>query len=179
MRAVYVLLLAVVALAFVAPVVTAQPPPPRNGSWIAMFNDSDCHHHIHNMVVPLPSSSKCVPEHYRHHNESATFQCTTANNQTDLSFNFYNNTATCDNTAVVSYESSAPAHTCAPIKLTYEGQSLTLYGHIRCEDERESVLSDAAATARFLMASKPQPAEVKSGLTELLERKYRASKLIA
>jgi len=176
MRAVFVLLLAGLALAFLAPMVTAQAPPPRNGSHIAFFNDSDCTHHIHNMEVALHSSSKCVPEHFRHHNESAVFQCVTANNQTDLSFDFYNGTANCDNTALISYSSSAAAHTCAAITLTYDGQTATVYGHIRCEDERASTLGAAVNVARQLIAAKKQSAP--STIAELIKSKrFHTSKL--
>ena len=175
MRAAFVLFLAVVALAFLAPLVTAQPPP-RNGSHIAFYNDSDCTHHIHSMEVRLPSSSKCVAEHYRHHNESAVFQCVTSNNQTDLTFDFYNGTAICDNTALISYSSSAPAHTCAPITLTYDGHTATVYGHIRCEDDRVSTLDAAVSVARQLISAKKQTAP--TNIAELIKSKrFHTSKM--
>jgi len=156
-----------VALAFLTPHVTAQPPPPRNGSVIAFYNDTACAHHIHNMEVFLPSSTKCVPEHYRHHNESAIFECTTANNQTDLTFQFYNSTAACDNTALISYTSSAAAHTCAAITVTVEGYKATVYGHIRCEETRDSTLSAAVNVARQLMGSNKKE---HSGIAEWMGR---------
>jgi len=157
MRAVYVLLLAIVAVAFFAPLASAQPPPRRNDSFINFFNDSSCMHHIHTEVIPLPSSSKCVPEHFRQHNESTIFECVTANNQTDLTWNVYNGTAACDTTPLISYSSSAVARTCAPIMLTFEGQSFTAYGHVRCEEESESSLSAQLKAARS-MAPKKAPA---------------------
>ena len=169
MRAVFVLLLAIVALAFVAPLVSAQPPPPRNGSFINFFNDSTCHHHIHTELIPLPSSTKCVPEHFRHHNESTVFECSTANNQTDLTWNVYNATAQCDNTAIISYSSSAPSRTCAPIQLTFEGQAFTAYGHIRCEDERESALSAMMEAARQMAPKK----EVREGVIAKIAKQMR------
>jgi len=173
MRAVFVLLLAIVAVAFFAPMVSAQPPP-RNGSFIAFFNDSACTHHIRNEEIPLPSSSKCVPEHFRRHNESTIFECVTANNQTDLTWNIYNDTAACDNTALISYSSSAPAHTCAPIQLSFEGQAFTAYGHVRCEEDRESRLSDMLAAARQMA---PKKAEAEESVVTKLTKKFRVKSL--
>jgi len=168
MRAVFVVLLALVALTFLVPHVTAQPPPPRNGSVIAFYNDSTCTHHIHNMEVFLPSSTKCVPEHFRHHNESAIFECTTANNQTDLSFQFYNSTAACDNTAVISYTSTAAAHTCAAITVNVEGVTATIYGHIRCEEPRDTTLTAAINAARQLVGASKKRQQ--SGVAEWMGR---------
>ena len=161
MRAVFVVLLAFVAVGLLAPKVTAQPPPPpphHNGSHIAFFNDSDCTHHIHSVELPLPSSTQCVPEHFHHHNASATFQCDTADNKTALSFVAYNNTAGCDNAPVLSWQSNAAAQTCAPITVTFEGSTSTLYGHIRCEGERASTLDAAVRVARQLIATRQRSA---------------------
>ena len=144
MRAVFVLLLAVVALSFFAPTASAQR---GNFSFVNFFNDSACTHHIRTEVIPLPSSTKCVPEHFRHHNESTIFQCTTANNQTAMSLSFYNGTASCDNTALLTYTSTAPARSCAEIDITVEGQAFTAYGHVRCEDEMSMGESVEAARA--------------------------------
>ena len=181
MRAIFILLLVVVALAVLTPMVSASAPPHphHNGSHINFFNDSDCTNHIHTMEVPLPSSTDCVPEHHHHHNESVVFQCTTANNQTDLSFSFYNGTDTCDGTALLSYSSSAPAHTCAPITLTLGGETATLYAHIRCANESESTLSAAANVARQLIAATRKPAAPHSFADLITSKRFHTSKLFA
>jgi beta-mannanase len=98
------------------------------------------------------------------------FECVTANNQTDLTLQFYNGTAACDNTALVTYTSSAASHTCAEIDLTFEGQTYTAYGHIRCEDDRVSALSSSVAGAQKMAPKKVQPTAVEA-------KKGRLSKL--
>jgi len=124
----FVAFLALVALALS---VSAQPPP-RHESIIILFNDSACTQHLRTERVFEQPSTKCEPEETPRGNFSNIFECDTANNVTHLINQVYNNTLACDNTPIVAMTSAAPAHTCAAISVTFEGQKALLYGHVEC-----------------------------------------------
>jgi len=133
MRSVYVFV-AVMALVALALSVSAQPPP-RHESIIILFNDSACTQHVRTERVMEPSSNKCEVDQGPRGNFSNIFECDTVNNVTRLIQQVYNGTVSCDNTPIIAMASAAPAHTCAPIAVTFEGQKAQLYGHVECAPE--------------------------------------------
>ena len=138
MRAVFIVLLAVVALACLATSVTGEQRG-LNYSRIDFFLDAACTQPDGTSNITLPSSSKCVAEPpHGGYNVSMIFQCNTANNQTDLKLDLYNATAACNRAPLLTLQSSAPAKTCAPIIGTLEGMRVRLYGYIQCEDDSSS-----------------------------------------
>ena len=138
MRAVSFFVLFLVLAAVVLSVASAQPPPPRHQSIIIMFNDSACTQHLRTERVFEPPSNKCEVEEGRGMNFSSIFECTTMNNMTSLMQEVFNGTEKCDTTPIISLASSATAHTCAPIAVTYEGVKAQVYGHIDCAPSNTS-----------------------------------------
>jgi len=170
MRAVFVLLLAVAALASLVPAVTAESAaPPRNLTLIAVYNDSQCSQHMGNRYEPNPSSPECVADPYHLPINSIIFQCDTAYNLTSLRYTAYDHTSHCDNAPLVNLVSLAPAHSCAPILATYMGMTQIKYARITCREEGGSGLDAAAAVARQPSASKQHTAT--SSIAELVNSK--------
>jgi len=155
MRAVVAFCVFMALAAFVLQAVNAQPP--RHESIIIMYNDSACTQHLRTERIPLPSSTKCEVEEFRMHNMSSVFECDTANNVTHLIQQVYNNTLMCDNTPVVAITSAAPAHTCAAISVTYEGQKSLVYGHVECAPPNMTNSIEAAFNIKTAAASVPVP----------------------
>ena len=182
MRAVFVVLLAIVALAFLASRVTGEQRG-LNYSRIDFYKDAACTQPDGSDNVTLPSSSKCVAEpSHSGHNVSMIFQCNTANNQTDLKLDLYNATVACDNAPLLTLQSSAPAQTCAPMIGTFEGMRVRLYGYIQCEDDsgRTSVVEAVMERMRRLTnGAKIEEAAAVGPMADLwaLKRKLRTPQL--
>jgi len=137
--------------AFLLAAVSAQPP--RREAIIILFNDSACTQHIRTERVFQPNTTKCEAEPERERNMSSVFECDTdMNNVTHLIENVYNNTLACDNTAVFSLTSTAPAHSCAQITAVFEGDKRALYGHVECAPPNAT--SAAKAGVNLLSATK-------------------------
>jgi len=143
MRAVFVLLLAVAA---------QSAAPPRNVTHVAFYNDSECSQHVRDIYEPNLPSPKCVPHPYDTRNVSIIFQCSTAHNLTSVRYTWYNHTEQCDHAPELTYASLAPAHSCAPMLQTYQGDTQIVYARIRCGVERGSSLDATAAVAHQLAA---------------------------
>jgi len=154
MRSIYIFV-AVMALFAVALSVSAQPPP-RHESIIILFNDSMCTQHVRTDRVMEPSSNKCEVETGPRGNFSNIFQCDTANNVTKLVQQFYNGTVSCDNTPIIAMVSSAPAHTCAPVSVTFEGTKAMLYGFVDCAPENMTSSYDDMMALRQTFAGAVQ-----------------------
>ena len=169
MRAVFVLVvvLAVVAVACVAPVARAQSG--SNVTHIRGYNDSTCTRLTSDEHIPIPSSTKCVPGHDRGGNYSFVFTCTTANNHTHYVYDVYNATESCDNAPLVTYESSAPADSCAPmaVSLNWGNYSFndTWYARIRCEDSGNGVVAAALKSALSRTGTVLKPLEIAPPIT--------------
>jgi len=149
----------------VAPLVSSQPPPPHRESIIIFFNDSSCTHHLHTERIAEESSSKCVPEDFRGHNNSHVFECVAASNVTSLTLQFYNDTAACDTTPLFSYAANGAEHSCLPITITFEGETETAYGRVDCAPQNQtgSVAYVGAGAKKITNAVHiaPQPTPVK------------------
>jgi len=109
--------------------VSAQP---RRENVIMLYNDSACTEHIDTIRLPERNTTRCEVDGAPLINASSRLECADRNNVTHLIFDIWNDTTTCNDKPLLSMLSSAPAHTCAPVAVTFESNKSSLYAHIEC-----------------------------------------------
>lgn len=144
-----------ISLALAAFLLSVSAQPPRHENVIIMFNDSACTQHIDTLRIPERNTTRCEEEQSPMGNVSSRFECADRNNNTHMILDLWNTSTTCQGTPLLSFMSTAPAHTCAPVSITFEGQKQTLYGHVECAppNATSSSLLDAAKSIKTAAAA--------------------------
>jgi hypothetical protein len=114
---------------------SAQTPNRKEEVVIHRYGDSACTRHLDSWGIPQPDNTKCVDESTPQYKASSEILCapsTTNKTVIDFAYTFWFDSATCNGSPGVTFQSSGPTNSCVVITVTTGGKKSTDYGRIQC-----------------------------------------------